>query len=356
MKFEYFILIPLVSISVKGANESCLDSCGLYFNSSRPCQCNRACKTYRDCCNDYDDFCLKGFCVGRCDQPYDSRPRCQCNTACKQYNNCCDDYNAFCLIVNELGTTNYISSETTFITSVNELGTTNYISSETTFITSDLQDELTSGSITSLSKNTVNSSIRSEESSSGMIFGVTVSLTVVMLIVVLMIAFVYRKIHLREQLLSRPVGNGNRMSKINYHATEDAQEGQYQDIDISNGDYCLAAAVSDDTVNRDRDEDGEATYVRAISGVYDKLNEKDNRKNQTKNQNESASELEGFKIEIYSLTSKPTVNQQKQDNSTKDFDKWITTHAVDTDPTYDHSNNIIHRENLSNYDHFSTQK
>ncbi|CAC5371752.1 ENDOU [Mytilus coruscus] len=337
MKFEYFILIPLVSISVKGANESCLDSCGLYFNSSRPCQCNRACKTYRDCCNDYDDFCLKGFCVGRCDQPYDSRPRCQCNTACKQYNNCCDDYNAFCLIVNELGTTNYISSETTFITS-------------------DLQDELTSGSITSLSKNTVNSSIRSEESSSGMIFGVTVSLTVVMLIVVLMIAFVYRKIHLREQLLSRPVGNGNRMSKINYHATEDAQEGQYQDIDISNGDYCLAAAVSDDTVNRDRDEDGEATYVRAISGVYDKLNEKDNRKNQTKNQNESASELEGFKIEIYSLTSKPTVNQQKQDNSTKDFDKWITTHAVDTDPTYDHSNNIIHRENLSNYDHFSTQK
>ncbi|CAC5413663.1 ENDOU [Mytilus coruscus] len=294
MKFEYFILSPLLCISAK---ESCLGRCGQYYDSQLPCQCNTACNTHRDCCKDYDDSCPKEFCVGRCDQPYDKRHQCQCNTACTQYNNCCDDYDAFCL-----------------------LG--------------------------------VNNATGTEESSSGMIAGVTVSLTVVMLILVVILVLVYRKIRLRKQLVSRPVGNGKRTSKMNYYATEDVQEDQYHDIDISNGDYCLAAAVSDNTVNIDRAEDGEATYVRAISGVYDKLNEKD-RKIPTKNQNENASKLEGSKMEIYTLTSNLTVNQQTMSKNSKSIDKWQATDAVNFDPTYNHSDNIILREELSNYDHFS---
>ncbi|CAG2210080.1 ENDOU [Mytilus edulis] len=40
---------------------------------------------------------VKQSCVGRCGLPPDSNHQCQCNTACKTYNDCCDDYDAFCL-------------------------------------------------------------------------------------------------------------------------------------------------------------------------------------------------------------------------------------------------------------------
>ncbi|XP_052097052.1 uncharacterized protein LOC127732050 [Mytilus californianus] len=283
MKFEYFILSPLLCIYAKGGKESCLGRCGQFYDDKLPCQCNTACNTHEDCCIDYNDSCPKELCVGRCDHPYDKSHQCHCNTACKQHNNCCDDYDSFCL-----------------------LG--------------------------------VNNATDTEESTSGMIAGVTISLTVVMLIVVVILALVYRKIHLRKQLLSQTVGNGKRTSEMNYYATENVQEDQYHDIDISNGDYCLAVAISDDS---NRAEDKEATHVRAISGVYDKLNEKDKRQIQTKRQNESASELEGSKMKTYTLACNITVN---------------TADAVDLDPTYNHSNNIISREELSNYDHFSIQK
>ncbi|CAC5393843.1 unnamed protein product [Mytilus coruscus] len=252
------------------------------------------------------------LCVNRCGERLN-----------RSYN--CQYYDAFC--------------------SANGLKTTNYISYETSFTTSDFHNESTSRSTTARRNDTVTAG--TEESRSGLIAGVTVSLTVVMLIVVVILGLVYRKILLRKQLLSKTVGNGKRTSKLNYYATKNVQEDQYHDIDIRNGDYCLAAAVSDDTGNINGAEDGEATYVRVISGVYDRLNEKDNRKIPTKNQNENAMKLEGVKMEIYTLTSYITAYQQQQDKSTKDFDKWIPTHAVDSDPTYNHSNNIIPREDLS---------
>ncbi|CAC5367703.1 unnamed protein product [Mytilus coruscus] len=254
---------------------------------------------------------------------------------------------------------------------VNELSTTNYVSSETTFITSgkciifnvemknqfiEFHDESTSRSTTSLSEDTVKHKTGTEESSPGIIAGVAVLLTVVMLTAVIILVLVFRKIYLRKQLLSRSVGNGKRTSKINYYATENVQEGQYQDIDISNGDYCLAAAVSDDTCNIDGTKDGNATYVRAISGVYDILNEKDNRKIPTKNQNENASKFEESKMEVYNLTSNLTVNQQTMGKNTNAIDKLQTTDTVDFDPTYNHINNVVVREDVSNYDHFSIQK
>lgn len=136
---------------------------------------------------------------------------------------------------------------------------------------------------------------------------------------------------------------------MNYYTTENVPESQYHDIDISDGDYCLAAAISDDN---EKPEEGESTYVRAISGVYDKLNEKD-RKIPTRNQNENESKVDGSKSEIYTLTSNLTVNQQTKDNNSSA--KWQTPDTVDFDPTYNHSNNVIVREDLSNYDHFSNQ-
>ncbi|CAC5393844.1 unnamed protein product [Mytilus coruscus] len=312
MKFEYFILIPFLYFLANGGQELCVNRCGERLNRSYNCQY-------------YDAFC-----------------------------------------------------------SANGLKTTNYISYETSFTTSDFHNESTSRSTTARRNDTVTAGTeesRSEDAFhlnqaniilynilkslglqhnqniickfqpkatiSGLIAGVTVSLTVVMLIVVVILGLVYRKILLRKQLLSKTVGNGKRTSKLNYYATKNVQEDQYHDIDIRNGDYCLAAAVSDDTGNINGAEDGEATYVRVISGVYDRLNEKDNRKIPTKNQNENAMKLEGVKMEIYTLTSYITAYQQQQDKSTKDFDKWIPTHAVDSDPTYNHSNNIIPREDLS---------
>ncbi|VDI16419.1 Hypothetical predicted protein [Mytilus galloprovincialis] len=167
----------------------------------------------------------------------------------------------------------------------------------------------------------------------------------VMLIVVIIIVFVYRRLHLRKQLLSKPLGNGKRTSELNYYSTENVQENQYHDIDISDGDYCLAAAISDDMGTIDKTIDADATYVRAMSGVYDQLNKKDNRK--------IASKHEESKIEIYTLTSNPSVNQQIKDNNSSA--KWHTPDAEDFDPTYNHSNNVIVKEDLSNYDHFSNQ-
>ncbi|XP_071143393.1 uncharacterized protein [Mytilus edulis] len=317
MKFEYLILSPLLCIVANDGQGSCLNSCGQVYNSSLPCQCNWACTKFKNCCNDYNDSCPKELCVDSCGQPFNITHRCQCNKECKTYNNCCDDYDTFCLLrVNDSSTTEYTRSDTTFITSV-------YNESNT------------------------------EENSSGIIAGVTVSLAVVVLIVVVILALVYRKIRLRKQLLSQTVVNGKRTSKMNYYVTDNVQEDQYHDIDIANGDYCLAAAISDDTANIEGNEDGDTTYVRAISGVYDELNGKDKRKIPTKYQNENTSKLERSKMEMYTLTSNLTVNQQTQDNNSSV--KWQTPDAEDFDPTYNHSNNVIVREDLSNYDHFSNQ-
>ncbi|VDI18936.1 Hypothetical predicted protein [Mytilus galloprovincialis] len=221
----------------------------------------------------------------------------------------------------------------------------------------DLYDESTRKSTTELSNDTefldesTSRPTTSLREDTGIIAGVAVLLTVVMLIVVVILVLVFRKKHLRKQLLSQTVGNGKRTSKMDYHTTENIEEGQYHDINISDGDYCLAAAVSDDN---DRAEDGDTTYIRAMSGVYDELNGKDQRKIQTEYQNENASKVDGSKSEIYTLTSNLTVNQQSKDNNSSA--KWQTSDAEDFDPTYNHSNNVIVREDLSNYDHFSNQK
>ncbi|CAC5371755.1 unnamed protein product [Mytilus coruscus] len=161
--------------------------------------------------------------------------------------------------------------------SVDELSTTNYVSTVTTFATSDIHilDESTSSSTTILinDKNTIMTD--TEESRFGieyrLIVGVTVSITVVMLILVLVLIF--RKIHRRNQSISRTLSKGERTSKLNQYESENILEGHYNDIDISKGDYCSGNPVSDNIVNSDGTGDEESTYVRATSGVYDKLND-----------------------------------------------------------------------------------
>ncbi|CAC5415270.1 unnamed protein product [Mytilus coruscus] len=76
--------------------ESCVGRCGQLYDKRDPCQCNTACKKYKNCCDDYDAFCLIESCVGRCEQPFDSNLQCQCNSPCREKQDCCDDYGVFC--------------------------------------------------------------------------------------------------------------------------------------------------------------------------------------------------------------------------------------------------------------------
>ncbi|CAC5393842.1 unnamed protein product [Mytilus coruscus] len=204
-------------------------------------------------------------------------------------------------------------------------------------------------------------------------------------------------IHRRNQPISRTLSKGESTSKLNQYESENILEGRYNDTDISNGDYCSENPVSDNIVYSDGTGDEESTYVRATSGVYDKLNEVNNRRIPTKNPNQKASEIEGIKMEVFTLTSniaidqkceidtlnsamssdyciaKPITDAHKLDNSldnadyvqldndekdesAKAYDQWQITQEEDTDPTYDHSKNIIPRATHSNYDHCSIQK
>ncbi|CAC5413664.1 unnamed protein product [Mytilus coruscus] len=253
--------------------------------------------------------------------------------------------------------------------SVDELSTTNHVSTVTTFDTSDIR----------------------------LIVRVTVSITAVILIIAVILVLISRKIHQKNQPISRTLSKGESTSKLNQYESENILEGHYNDIDISNGDYCSANPVSDNIVNSDGTGDEESTYVRATSGVYDKLNEANNRRIPTKNPYQKASEIEGIKMEVFTLTSniaidqkceidtlnsalssdyciaKPITDTHKLDNSldnadyvqldnvekdesAKAYDQWQITLEEDTDPTYDHSKNIIPRATHSNYDHCSIQK
>lgn len=88
-----FLLLLVVGLI---STESCVGRCGLPPDSNHQCQCNTVCKTYNDCCDDYDAFCLGATCSGRCGDLVDSSKPCQCNTPCVSYNDCCPDYQSLC--------------------------------------------------------------------------------------------------------------------------------------------------------------------------------------------------------------------------------------------------------------------
>eukprot|EP00043_Microstomoeca_roanoka_P006425 m.62622 g.62622 ORF g.62622 m.62622 type:complete len:513 (-) comp13407_c0_seq1:714-2252(-) len=76
------------------------------YNGALACQCDEACKSYGDCCPDYDNQCPKvpeptppppsaDLCVNRhCS--YNDKKACQCDEACLSYGDCCPDYQQVC--------------------------------------------------------------------------------------------------------------------------------------------------------------------------------------------------------------------------------------------------------------------
>ncbi|HRE88126.1 MAG TPA: hypothetical protein PK095_03215 [Myxococcota bacterium] len=78
---------------------TCEGRCGAEYDPAAACQCNAACGTFQNCCEDYESVCQPVFtsCEGRCGAAYDRALPCQCNAGCGAYGNCCSDYDALCL-------------------------------------------------------------------------------------------------------------------------------------------------------------------------------------------------------------------------------------------------------------------
>jgi len=79
------------------AEDSCVGRCNQQGTiPGAPCQCNRPCQTFGDCCSDYEQVCLTlSSCAGRCNTRNTSLP-CQCNKPCVSYGDCCPDYEDLC--------------------------------------------------------------------------------------------------------------------------------------------------------------------------------------------------------------------------------------------------------------------
>jgi cysteine-rich repeat protein len=73
------------------AAPSCQGKCGQNLGS---CWCDTACKSYGDCCPDYDQWCGLKTCQGKCGGA--GIGGCWCDTACKSYGDCCPDYDHEC--------------------------------------------------------------------------------------------------------------------------------------------------------------------------------------------------------------------------------------------------------------------
>jgi len=84
-----------MGMSLLSDDNSCEGRCDDSYDSSYPCQCNTACSSHNDCCDDYPSVCQQS-CRGRCGANYDHDLPCQCNDKCSQYDNCCPDYEEEC--------------------------------------------------------------------------------------------------------------------------------------------------------------------------------------------------------------------------------------------------------------------
>merc|ERR1719315_933933 len=87
-----------MGFSLLGEEDSCKGRCNDSYDSSYSCQCNTACTTHNDCCDDYGSVCGGGTntCHDMCGAQYEPGLPCQCNDKCAQYGNCCPDYDEEC--------------------------------------------------------------------------------------------------------------------------------------------------------------------------------------------------------------------------------------------------------------------
>jgi len=98
MLLTIVIQVCLLGVGVSSNSDSCDGRCDDPYDSSYSCQCNTACATHNDCCDDYSSVCTgeSSTCHGKCGAGYDPSLPCQCNDKCTQYGNCCSDYDEEC--------------------------------------------------------------------------------------------------------------------------------------------------------------------------------------------------------------------------------------------------------------------
>ncbi|XP_044070449.1 deleted in malignant brain tumors 1 protein isoform X2 [Siniperca chuatsi] len=83
------------------AQPSCLYNCGVHLGS---CSCSSSCQYYGNCCHDYQYYCptstfeplittAQPSCRSNCGMHMGS---CSCSSSCQYYGNCCYDYNSYC--------------------------------------------------------------------------------------------------------------------------------------------------------------------------------------------------------------------------------------------------------------------
>ncbi len=77
---------------------TCQGRCNGPYNPGLPCQCNKDCPKFGNCCKDYGTLCDAGAntCVGRCDAPADVTKPCQCTWDCAKHGTCCPNFIASC--------------------------------------------------------------------------------------------------------------------------------------------------------------------------------------------------------------------------------------------------------------------
>ncbi|CAG7815647.1 unnamed protein product, partial [Allacma fusca] len=76
--------------------DSCKDRCNVSgVDTNYDCQCNWPyCDQFGDCCNDYSQLCSgnsQTSCKGNCEAPLNTSWPCQCNKPCVTYGDCCPD-------------------------------------------------------------------------------------------------------------------------------------------------------------------------------------------------------------------------------------------------------------------------
>jgi hypothetical protein len=82
-------------LQLRGAGSCQSFGCG--YQHGRTCQCNKDCKNYNSCCDDYEDVCKAGSCAKyTCAGAFVPGRDCQCNDKCKHFNSCCSDFDSVC--------------------------------------------------------------------------------------------------------------------------------------------------------------------------------------------------------------------------------------------------------------------
>ncbi|MBM4342420.1 MAG: hypothetical protein FJ100_03465 [Deltaproteobacteria bacterium] len=102
------LLDPLQDCGWKSCNDptggTCKGNCGKYLGASAKCNCDEACKQYKDCCADKDAVCGSGTCKGACGgagkwadgSPMPQQGGCFCDDECSANGDCCGDFEKEC--------------------------------------------------------------------------------------------------------------------------------------------------------------------------------------------------------------------------------------------------------------------